>query len=182
MSQSEGESRLSPKQERAAALVASERLTDEQVATEIGVDRRTIIRWRQTPAFAARVQAHVTELCEAVRKRGIAIRERRIAALQDRHERLLRVIAERAEAPEMQDVPGGTTGLLTHDVKSVGAGALAERVDLYELDAALLRELREHERQAAEELGQWTQKHEHAGPGGAPLAVKIIRGVSMDEI
>lgn len=72
-----------------------------------------------------------------------------------------RVIEARAE--KYADVPGGNTGLLVHNVKSIGAGVTAERVDLYEFDAALVKELREHERQIAEELGQWKQEWDDSG-------------------
>jgi hypothetical protein len=38
---------------------------------------------------------------------------------------------------------------------------------------ALLGELRAHERQAAEELGQWTEKRELTGKNGGPLEIKV---------
>ena len=77
------------------------------------------------------------------------------------------VIEARAEATEMQDAAGGDTGLLAHTMKSIGAGPNAEKVDEYTFDAALLRELREHEKQAAQELGQWVDKLAPVTPDGA---------------
>jgi hypothetical protein len=56
----------------------------------------------------------------------------------------------------MQEAAGGTTGLLVRTVKSVGKGNDAELIDLYEVDTGLLREIREFSKQAAQELGQWT--------------------------
>lgn len=147
-----------PKRESAALLVFADELSDEKIAENLGIHRSTLSEWKLRPEFIARVSEHHAAYRLRIRTRGIAIVENRIAAVQDRWERMRRVIEERAAAPEMQNVPGGKTGLLVHDVKSVGAGASAERVDLYEVDTGLLKELRDHERQAAQELGQWQEE------------------------
>lgn len=47
---------LSTQQEKAAQLCAADELTDEQIAVEVFVQRRTLWRWRQEPAFASRIQ------------------------------------------------------------------------------------------------------------------------------
>ena len=142
----------------AAQLVAEGNLADIDIAAKLGVTRQTIWNWRKTPEF----QEFVDELQEAfkteVRRRGLADRERRVRALNDRWNRLQRVMEERADDPAMANVPGGRTGLLVHDVKSVGSGYSAQVVDLYEVDTGLLKELREHEKQAAQELGQWVEQ------------------------
>lgn len=65
---------------------------------------------------------------------------------------------ERASDPGMAKVAGGKTGLLCRTQKGLGSGKDFEIVDEFELDAALLRELRAHEEQAARELGQWVEK------------------------
>jgi hypothetical protein len=62
------------------------------------------------------------------------------------------VIAERAADPEMQAVPGGKTGLLVRSTKGLGSGDNFTTVEEYEVDTALLKELREHELQAASEF------------------------------
>lgn len=149
--------------EEAAQLVSVDELTDEQIAQRAKVTRQTLSNWKANPEFAARVDQHIADCRARIRKRGIAVIENRVRALQDRWDRMHRVIAERAEAPEMQSVPGGKTGLMVRDIKSVGAGTAAKFVDVYEVDTGLLRELREHEQQAAKELGQWTEKREHTG-------------------
>lgn len=149
--------------EEAALLVAFDELSDEAISAKVGISRRTLNDWKNAEPFQKRVESHLAAYRAKVRKRGIAIVENRIAHLQRRHDLMNQVIADRSQSPEMADVPGGKTGLMVHNVKSVGAGENAERVDLYEVDAALLKELREHERQAAQELGQWTEKREHSG-------------------
>jgi hypothetical protein len=100
---------------------------------------------------------------DEVSQHGVAVLQERVLALQNRWDRMKELIEARATAPEMQAVTGGTTGLLVHNVKSIGSGEYAERVDLYEVDAGLLREMRELEKQAAIEMGQWTEKKEHSG-------------------
>lgn len=60
----------------------------------------------------------------------------------------------------MKDVPGGNTGLLVRTTKGIGSGDTFQIVDEYAVDTGLLRELREHEKQAAQELGQWIDKSE----------------------
>jgi hypothetical protein len=167
--------------ERAAVLVAQDQLPDLQIADEVGVSERQLERWKTHPEFRARVEEHVTAIRQAIRARGIAVVENRVQALQDRWEGLKRVIRERAE--EMDgETPGGGTGLLVRQIKSVGAGPLAREVTEYAVDTGLLRELREHEKQAAQELGQWAEKQEITGKNGEPFVVKILRGVSTDDL
>lgn len=99
----------------------------------------------------------------------LAVRENRLAALQDRHDRLAMVLAERAE--DMAEAPGGRSGLLVRKQKIIGSGLLSREVTEYELDTGLLSEFREHEKQAAMELGQW---QENARPAGPDLTVQLM--------
>jgi hypothetical protein len=73
------------------------------------------------------------------------------------------VIAERAADPDMANVPGGRTGLLVRRVKVIGSGDNAREVCEYEVDTGLLKELRELEKQAAVEAGQWSTTSEVRG-------------------
>lgn len=160
--------RLTERQETAAGLIARGAKTDETVALETGVNPRTVRRWRGIEAFRARVQTLQGEIEAQVVSEGIALRTKRVAALNDRWERMQRVIDERAESPEFASVPGGSTGLMVHTYKMIGSGFTAQAVDEYGVDTALLRELRAHEEQAAKEVGQWTEKQDVTS-GGKPL-------------
>lgn len=144
--------------ERAAALAAADRLTDREIAQQININPRTLGRWKSAPEFAERIARLVAEYRAAVRRHGIAILENRVAALQDRWQRMHQVIEERSADPDMAEVPGGQTGLVVHQVKGVGTGDAFQLVDLYLIDTGLLAELRAHEQQAAKELGQWTER------------------------
>jgi hypothetical protein len=71
-------------------------------------------------------------------------------------------------AVEMADIPGGDTDLLVRD--------LTGDVEVYTVDVDLLRELRAHERQAGQELGQWMEAddpHENVVPLRKPNFAKL---------
>lgn len=169
---------LTARQERAAQLLAQGAQTDIALAETLGITRKTVQRWRDEPVFMERVETLQTEMAAAVVSEGIASRTRRVAALNDRWDRMRQVIAERAEDPDMQHVAGGQTGLLIHTFKTVGGGRDATTVDEYSVDVGLLKELRAHEEQAAKELGQWTEKQEHTGE----VLVRRYVGVDIDSV
>lgn len=149
-------------QEDAAILLAEDELTDLEIATQIGVSRRQLATWKLHPEFSARIEELARELGEVTRRYAITKRIRRMKGYDDRRTKILKVIEDRAE--EHATVPGGDTGLLVKSTKSVGSGSAAEIVDEYAVDVAILKELRELEKQAAIEAGQWTEKREHSIP------------------
>jgi len=72
-------------------------------------------------------------------------------------------------------IPGGATGVFAHGFK----GVANIMVETWELDSALLAEirgidaeLRATEKQAAQELGQWTEKRELTGKGGGAIILR----------
>jgi hypothetical protein len=160
------------KTERAALLVAQDDLADRAIGAACGVTERTIERWKQHPEFAARVQEHRDAWREAIKAKGIAERQNRVDALNDRWHRMRQVIEERAEDAATARVAGGSTGLIVRDVKGVGKGEDFQLIDIYSVDTGLLKELREHEKQAAQELGEWSEKREISGPGGDAIEVR----------
>jgi hypothetical protein len=97
----------------------------------------------------------------------LAVRDNRLAAQQDRHNRMRLVMEERAA--DMAEVPGGKSGLLVRQIKQIGNGDSAREVEEYKLDAGLLSEFREHEKQIAQELGQWQE-----GTSGPAVAIQIV--------
>jgi hypothetical protein len=140
----------------AAQLLAVGDLDFMDIAKKVGVARKTLWSWRRNPVFAAQVEEHTEEIRQEVRRHGIAIVERRVAALNDRWRRMQRVID--ARAIEHAKVPGGDTGLLVRKLKNLGSGENARIVEEYEVDTGFLSEVRATEKQAAEELGQWTER------------------------
>jgi len=147
----------------AAQLIAEGELYDAEIAARVGVARQTIWVWRQSPEFLAGVDAEINATNAALRRRRISHVEQRIAALNDRWLRLQRVIAARSTDPKYVKGAGGGTGLLAHKIKAVGSGDNTLIVDEFEVDTGLLKELREIEKQAAIELGQWEEKQAITG-------------------
>ena len=146
--------------ETAAQFVADDRLTDREIAEQCGIDKATLERWKLQPSFKTRVQAIVAEYAKRALKHGIARRERRMGVLNELHNKLLQVIDERAKSEEMAAVPGGRTGIVTKTVKGVGKGEDFRTVEEYRVDTASIAEIRDIQKQAAEELGQWIKRTE----------------------
>lgn len=165
--------------ERAAALAADDALTDEQIAGRLSVSAATLARWKRAPEFACRVAQHVEAFRAAVTGQGVADKVKRIRALQLRWERLHQVIEERAQAAQPGDAPGAGTGLLVKQVRQLGHGAGSRLVEEWTVDAGLLRELREVEKQAAIELWQWTERRDVTSAG---QPVKALIGVDVDAV
>jgi hypothetical protein len=154
---------------QAAALVADDHLSDYQIAKRLGVAKMTLERWKRRPEFRQRVVELVAKLEEKSEQYAIYHRLLRVEQLDQRWQQMLDVIRQRAADPDHRKAPGGNTGLLVRTVKMIGAGDTAQRVEEFTFDAALVRELREHEKQAAQEFGQFKEIHEHTGPRGERL-------------
>lgn len=168
-----------PKRDRAAELVADDVLTDEQIAAELKLHVRTLGWWKRAPVFQARVEERRKAIRAAIWAEGIANKQNRIDALNNRWQRMQQVIDQRAERhPTVgaAEMAGASTGLLVLTVRYLPGGG---RVEEWAVDTGLLKELREHEKQAATEMGQWSEKTEsdqrmrivveyEDGPGDAP--------------
>lgn len=168
-------------------MVAEDRLSNEEIAREIGITRQALDKWKIQPAFRSRVEELRETLRTAIIAEGIANRQNRVDALNDRWRRMQSVIDARAATPppkawhsddgsESIDVPGWETGLLTEVVRKVG-----DVVEFrYEIDAMILKELRAHEEQAAKELGQWVEKSDRASDQPV-IRVTVLSGVDGRE-
>lgn len=187
---------LTPERKQAAQLVAEDCLGDRQIATTVGVHMATLERWKLRPEFQAAVATHRQKMLDEIEREGIANKQYRIDSLNDVHARLRRVMA--ARSTELADVPGGDTGTLVRSAKLVkaynvdseynsqdedGETLYSAKRDLlvyeYGVDTALLKELRETAKQAAQETGQWVEKHAPTDADGKtlPLAELMDRYV-----
>lgn len=145
---------------KAAQMLADNSKTDVEIADHLGIGRATLARWKERPEFAARVAEIVAETAGALKAKGIAEKQNRINALSERLDRMQELIAARASSMA-DEIAGGETGLLVAIPMQWGSK--------YAFDAALLKEMREHEKQAAIELGEWSEKRELTGPNNTPL-------------
>lgn len=160
---------------KAATMVADGKHTDQQIAEAVGVSRQTIDAWRKVPEFKLRVQEDVEKFRTSVMTTGIADKNNRLEALNDRWNRMQELLRIRAgETPS--DVLGGETGLLVRREKETKFGTNVE----FEVDTGLLAEMRNTEKQAAQELGQWVEKGEISGPNGNPIAITTEQLRNMD--
>jgi hypothetical protein len=152
---------------RAAQLLAEDRLSDEDIAAECGVNRRTLATWKLHPDFKAKKAAILEEMERSIVHLAIAQRHKRVRILDDLQERYLKVLAARAADPELRELPGGDQGLVVKTLKVIGMGPNAQTVTEYEVDPIIPREVRALQEQAAKELGQWTEKKQLDlnGPG-----------------
>jgi hypothetical protein len=105
--------------------------------------------------LCSRIRALHETLSAATIAREISSRNARVAALQKRWDRLrarLDLILDQRGAG-MADIPGGASGMLARDYKGKEADVPVTRIDPGTV--SMVAELRGHEQQAAEELGQW---------------------------
>jgi hypothetical protein len=141
----------------AAWLLAEDDLTDVAICEAVGIGRTTLFTWKQHPDFAAKIAENIALIDAAMMKLAIAKKHKRVASLDRDWRRMERV--QEARAVEHDDVPGGDTGLLVRQIKQIGAGRDVQIVEEYVVDTALLKEKRETMKQAATELGQWTDRN-----------------------
>jgi hypothetical protein len=139
--------------------------------------------WTKQRETAAKLAAEDTQTDTQI----AATVKNRVAAQNDRWQRMQRLIDAAAEDPDLADIPGGDTGMLVRTAKLVkvygsipSSGGEAESLQsakrevlLYEYvrDTSISAEMRALEKQAAQELGQWTEKQEVTGKDGKPIAV-----------
>ncbi len=166
--------RMSKEREKAALLVAEDKLTDEQIASKLGIHKVTLERWKQRPEFRTRVQEHKDKWARALEAKGVASKELRVDVLNDLHESLRKLKAERAVSPLMENVAGGGTGLLVAEpilVKVYSSDGEEGTEDetltpikqsriayKYALDKALVQSILDIQKQVAQEMGQWDPK------------------------
>jgi hypothetical protein len=148
------------KREKAAQLVAEDCLSDEKIAAEVGIGRSTLARWKIDRRFLTSVETIAAAYAKRALKHGLARKECRLAVLNDLHQRMLQVIEERALSPDLANVPGGKTGLVTKTLKGIGKGDDFQVVEVYEVDTGTIAKICDVQKQVAEELGQWVRRSE----------------------
>ncbi len=153
----------------AVIRVAEDLLPDTEIADQVGINRSTLYRWRQHPEFDAAVNVAIDALQAQSHKRGIARIDHRLRNANDRHRRMVQLIDARAAAAG--DAPGADTGLLVRTYKAVGNGPTAYVVEEWAVDTGLLKEMRELEKQVAQDTGQLIEKKELTGSNGGPLTI-----------
>jgi hypothetical protein len=140
-------------QARAAILSAEDELSDTEIARRCGITRRTLMRWKKQPAMQQKTAEHLRLSKQRCERQMISERHKRIADVNVRWKGLQDIILERSNSPEMQGVPGGSTGLLRQRPVSFRRDGVVKMH--YEVDRTLLKEMCHLEVAAARALGQW---------------------------
>ncbi len=115
------------------------------------------------------IDAHLAE----VKAEGIAIQEYRLRGMDELEQGFRRIIAERGAAMD-GEVPGGGTGLLMRQQKQLGTGDRAIITTEYLTDTGIASEIRALYKQAAQELGQWSEKRDINLDGGLRREYVVI--------
>lgn len=140
-----------------AAVYQEESKNDEKRRSNAPGTWYDIARQWQWEARAAAWDAHV----DAEIEKTIAAERKKILrselALQHERVKLLN-----RKAKQLAEITDTETGVWTPDVKSVGTGPNAERVDLVQFNDAAFRELREYLTDLADEMGERVKKKEVA--------------------
>lgn len=173
----------------AASLEAAGSMSLSEIARAAGLHRQELEVLRRNDWYKAIVR---NVLDSAVMESGamaLASRAGRLAKMQYRYDKLERIIEERAAAaglgddadaddpmiqfvnPDALGVPGAGTGLLTHEIRQVGAGLNARIVHDFKTDTGLLSAMMDIEKAAAKELGQTSEKN---------VSVTLKRYVGVD--
>lgn len=104
---------------------------------------------------------------------GLALDHERVLALKK-----LALLLETEIA--YTDQNGDMVKVWLPDVKQIGSGEFASRVDLVRFNAPIFEQLRGIYDDLAKEVGGRKQKLEHSGPGGGPIETKDV-GLSDEE-
>lgn len=173
--------KINGKHGHAIALLVEDKLTDEQIAEQVGVTRDGLAKWKTWPEFQAAYQVALAEFYIRVKNRRFAIKERRVALLNDLAERLMQVIEERAADARFTDEPGMATGTMLRTEKVIRRGRDSEIEYEFKVDTATLSELRAILKQVQEELGQQAKTAIDVTSAGEPISHEYD-GVSTLEL
>lgn len=101
-----------------------------------------------------------------VRAEGIAIREQRVKAQNERWAALQLIVAERAADESLKEAAGHDSGFMVLRYRGVGSGEDFTLVREYAFDKALFDAFQDLEQHTAKELGQWVDKQAATDPTG----------------
>jgi hypothetical protein len=137
----------------------------------------------------ADIAAEIKAALDDLRAEGILAKTNRLEDYAELRRRLWAVITDRehtyaskGEALEAAEsmftvggssrVIGGDSGLVIKKLNVVGTGRHQRVIEEYQLDTGLITQLLNVDRQAAQELGEWSEKRQISGPNDGPIEVQ----------
>ena len=85
---------LTREQERAAKLVAADKLSDEAIAKQCRISRRTLAYWKTQPAFVATVSANRQHMRQRIMTSGLADKVARVELLNAMAQDIMRQLRD----------------------------------------------------------------------------------------
>lgn len=167
------------------------RKTDQEIADAVGVTRRTVLRWKQDSEFQAMVQDAQGKIIADALRLPSAQKFYRIRQMNQIIQRLLTALDLRGETysrtsntPEEAArqlfgdgvPPWAATGLFIERKKMSATGRV---VSEWEMDTALIREIRASFEHVARETGQWTEQSKVEMDGGVRIELVGIADEDM---
>ena len=152
----------------AVKLVAEKDMSISDIAQTVGADVDTVKKWTERVDFKQAVETFLEAVRQKLEKEGVRQKVNRLNSYNDRWRAMLNLIA--ARAADLADIPGGDTGMIVRDYKG--------NVPVYKFDAALMKELRELEKQTAMEMGDWIEKKELSGRDGGAIPITIQSAIN----
>ena len=141
----------------------------------------TLKKWSANYGWQERAAAYDAGLEAEKNARAAEIMQSGLAVA---HERVVK-LKELAEFLDKQMYEVGADGLYHNvwlpDVKQIGSGPDAERVDIERFNAPIIEQYRGTLDDLAKETGGRKQQHEVTGKDGGPIHVIAIGGVDPDE-
>jgi hypothetical protein len=141
------------------------------------------------PHALARIERSALTNAVLALKGALVAKQQRLEAIDDAFARLRRVWDERAADPELQNVPGGKTGIVVKRLKALGGGQHMQIVEEYEIDTDSIDQYRRLVEHAAKEMGDFGAKDQvnghgvslvfipHAPPGASQRAPEAMRTI-----
>jgi len=127
-------------------------------------------------AYDAEAEAAKNEKRRQVMEHGLALDYERVTRLK----RLARLLEE--QIYKMGEGGESLPNVWIADVKQIGSGEDAERVDLVRFNAAILAEYRAAMADLAAETGGRKQRHELTGANGQPIEHRDVTGLTDEEL
>ncbi len=145
------------------------------------LSKGTLFKWASKYGWVARAALYDAALESAKNERATQIMQSGLALAHERVDKLQRL----ADFLEGQMYEQGTDGVYHNiwlpDVKQIGSGDDAERVDIERFNAAIIEQYRGALDDIAKETGGRKQKSEISGPSGGPIEAKIIDSLTPEE-
>lgn len=182
------------KKHKAAIYLAEDELTDRELCKSLNISTSTLHEWKQDADFQSVVDHYRSEIVADTLKLPIARKYERVKTLNDVHDGLLfikatrsrRIREELAEGDSAVNATRRIFGDATPEeaasglmVREESMSASGKKVVNYKLDSALIKAITDVEKQAAQELGQWTEQSSVEQTGGMRIEIVGIADEDM---